>query len=68
MPVLYLLDQGSTLHKDGEVFTITKEGKVLDKIPAIKVEQVVILGNINLTTPVIHYLKQEPTYKPFLVR
>jgi len=59
MPVLYLLDQGSTLHKDGEVFAITKEGKVLDKIPAIKVEQVVILGNINLTTPVIHYLLQQ---------
>jgi len=59
MPVLYLLDQGSTLHKDGEVFTITKDGKVLGKIPAIKVEQVVILGNINLTTPVIHYLLQQ---------
>jgi len=32
---------------------------VLDKIPAIKVEQVVILGNINLTTPVIYYLLQQ---------
>ncbi len=59
MPVLYLLDQGSTLHKDGDVFTITKEGKVLEKIPAIKVEQVVIFGNVNLTTPVIHYLLQQ---------
>lgn len=59
MPVLYLLEQGSTLHKDGEVFTITKEGRVLDKIPAIKVEQVVILGNVNLTTPVIHYLLKQ---------
>ncbi len=59
MPVLYLLDQGSTLHKDGDIFTITKEGKVLEKIPAIKVEQVVIFGNVNLTTPVIHYFLQQ---------
>ena len=59
MPVLYLLEQGSTLRKDGEVFAITKEGKVLEKIPAIKVEQVVILGNVNLTTPVIHYLLEQ---------
>lgn len=47
------------MHKDGEVFTITKEGKVLHKVPAIKVEQVVVLGNVNLTTPVIHYLLQQ---------
>lgn len=59
MAVLYLLDQGATLHKDGEVFTITKEGKVLEQIPAIKVEQVVIFGNVNLTTPVIHYLLKQ---------
>ena len=59
MPVLYLLEQGSTLHKDGEVFAITKEGMVLEKIPAIKVEQVVVFGNVNLTTPVIHYLLKQ---------
>jgi CRISPR-associated protein Cas1 len=59
VPVLYLLEQGSTLHKDGEIFTITKEGKVLEKIPAVKVEQVVIFGNVNLTTPAIHYLLKQ---------
>jgi CRISPR-associated protein Cas1 len=58
MPVLYLLEQGSTLHKDGEVFTVTKDGEVLQKIHAIEVEQVIIFGNVNLTTPVINYLLQ----------
>lgn len=56
MPVLYLLEQGSTLHKDGEVFTITKDGKVLQKIPALEIEQIIIFGNINLTTPVIKHI------------
>ncbi|MGQ9546582.1 MAG: CRISPR-associated endonuclease Cas1 [Dehalococcoidia bacterium] len=59
MSVLYLLDQGSTLRKDGEVFVVTKDGETLQKIPAIMVEQVIVLGNINLTTPVIHCLLQQ---------
>lgn len=59
MPVLYLVEQGATLHKQGELFLVRKEGKVVNKIPAIKVEQVVIFGNISLTTPVIHYLLEQ---------
>jgi len=54
--VLYLTQQGATLRKEGELLTVSKDGKPLQEIPAIKVEQVIILGNINLTTPVIHYL------------
>ncbi len=56
MSVLYLVEQGATLRKDSNSFVITKEKVVLQKIPAIKVEQVVIFGNVNLTTPVIHHL------------
>ena len=56
MPVLYLTEQGATLRKESDLLVVTKEGEVLQKIPAIKVEQVVVLGNINLTTPVIAYL------------
>lgn len=59
MPVLYLTEQGATLRKEGDVFVVTKEGQELQKVPATKVEQVVVLGNINLTTPVINYLLQE---------
>jgi CRISPR-associated protein Cas1 len=58
MPVLYLLEQGSTLHNDGEVFTVTKDDNVSQKIHAIEVEQIIIFGNVNLTTPVINYLLQ----------
>lgn len=56
MAVLYLTEQGATLRKEGELLTVNKDGKTLQGIPAIKVAQVVILGNINLTTPAIHYL------------
>lgn len=58
MPVLYLTEQGATLRKEGDLLLATKEGQQLIKVPAIKIEQVVVLGNINLTTPVINYLLQ----------
>jgi len=56
MPVLYLVEQGATLRKEGDLFTITKGSETLQRVPAAKVEQVVIFGNVNVTTPVIHYL------------
>jgi len=56
MPVLYLVEQGATLHKDSDTFVVSKDKEVLQKIPASKVEQVVIFGNVNLTTPVINHL------------
>lgn len=58
MAVLYLTEQGATLRKDHELFTVTKDGAVLTAIPAPRVEQVVVFGNIGLTTPVIDYLLQ----------
>lgn len=59
MPVLYLTEQGAVLRKEAELFVLTKDKEVLQKIPGPKVEQVVIFGNIGLTTPVIHHLLQE---------
>lgn len=55
MPVLYLVEQGASLRKDGERLRVTKEGVEVTSVPAIKVEQVVIFGNIQVTTPVIDF-------------
>ncbi|MFC1968567.1 CRISPR-associated endonuclease Cas1 [Chloroflexota bacterium] len=59
MPVLYLVEQGATLRKKGDTLTVTKNESDLQVIPASKVDQVVIFGNVNITTPVIHYLLDE---------
>jgi len=59
MPVLYLTEQGATLRKEGDLFIISKNGQTLQEIPAIKVEQLIIFGNVSLTTPVIHYLLKQ---------
>ena len=34
MPVLYLIEQGSTLRKDGDVFVVSKDEAILKEIHA----------------------------------
>lgn len=58
MPALYLTEQGATLRKQGDTFVVTKDNATLQAIPAVKVEQVVVFGNVSLTTPVINHLLQ----------
>ncbi len=52
---LYLQEQGSILRKDGERFSVEKEGKQLNDIIVRRVEQILVLGNITLTTPAMQY-------------
>ena len=59
MPVLYLIEQGARLHKEGELFSVTKDDKVIKKIHAGEVEQIILFGNITLTTPVINYILEK---------
>ena len=59
MPVLYLVEQGAVVRKEGGLFTVNKEGVALQKVPVVKVEQVVVFGNVGLTTPVMHHLLRE---------
>lgn len=56
MAVLYLTEQGSQLRKEGPLLTVTKDGQALEKVPAGKVEQVIVFGTIGITTPALHYL------------
>ena len=56
MAVLYLVEQGATLRKQGERLVVEKDGETLASVPAVKVEQVVIFGNVQLTTPAIVHL------------
>ena len=52
---LYLQEQGSTLRKDGERFSVEKQGQQLNEIIVRRVEQILVLGNITLTTPSMQY-------------
>ncbi|MEW6097554.1 MAG: group II intron reverse transcriptase/maturase [bacterium] len=66
MRTLYLQEQGAVLSKQDERFVVSKNDKVLLEIPAIKIAQIIILGNCTLTTPVMTYCLKEKIPITFL--
>ncbi|NTV66826.1 MAG: CRISPR-associated endonuclease Cas1 [Chlorobaculum sp.] len=63
---LYLQEQGSVMRKDGERFSIEKEGAVVSEVIVRHIEQVVVFGNVALTTPVMQYCLQNEIPVTFL--
>lgn len=66
MPPLYLTTQGSKLRYQQRRFVVEKEGRVLSSLPAVHVEQVLVFGNISLTTPAIAHLLDQGIDTVFL--
>ena len=52
---LYLTQHGCVLARDGERLVVRQGGQVLREIPALMVDQVVVLGNVQLTTQAMHF-------------
>jgi CRISPR-associated protein Cas1 len=52
---LYLQEQGSTLRKDGERFSVEKAGCQLNDIIVRRIEQILVFGNVTLTTPTMQH-------------
>ncbi len=53
MPPLYVVEQGAKIHKESRRLVVTKEDEVLQSVPLIKVERVLIFGNVSITTPAL---------------
>lgn len=66
MGVLYVAEQGATLRRTGERLLVVKEDKLLDDVPLVHVEQVVIYGNIQISTPAVALLLQKEIDVVFL--
>jgi hypothetical protein len=66
MAVLYITQQGATLHKSGGRLVVKKGDEVFTEIPALHVEQVVIFGNGHITTPTMAFLLKEGIDVAFL--
>jgi CRISPR-associated protein Cas1 len=56
---LYLTEQGSSLSRTGRRLIVTKSGETLAQVPLISVSQVVVFGNVSITTPALQLLLQE---------
>jgi len=66
MTALYLTEQGAVLRRIGERLVVTKDREVLEDVPIIHVEQVVVMGNIQLSTPAVALLLQRDVDVVFL--
>ncbi|MFQ5858174.1 MAG: CRISPR-associated endonuclease Cas1 [Anaerolineae bacterium] len=51
MATVYVREQGAVVRKRGERIVVTKNGSELEDVPLIHVDQLVVLGNVQVTTP-----------------
>ena len=56
MAILYITRQGAVLHKSGNRIIVKKGSDVLQEIPIVQLDEVVIFGNGHMTTQTIGYL------------
>lgn len=58
MSVLYLKEQGAYVQKSGERLVVTKSGQILLDIPVFQVDNIAVIGNVQVTTQALHMLMQ----------
>ncbi len=58
MTKVYVREQGSTVRKRGGRLLISKQRQLLEEFPINKVEQVVLMGNVQITTQAMVHLVQ----------
>ena len=56
MAILYITQQGAALHKSGNQVIVKKGREVLQEIPIVQLDEVVIFGNGHITIPTMGYL------------
>ena len=56
MPNLYVTEPGARLEKEAGQLLVTKEGEVLLAVPAHRVETVIAVGAVGITTPALAFL------------
>lgn len=55
MSTIYVTTQGATVQRRSGQFLVCKESSVLQNVPETHVKQLVLFGNVNLTTPAVGY-------------
>ena len=56
MAAIYVKEQGAVIQKSGERIVITRNRETLLDIPAFQVEDIAVIGNVQITTQALHML------------
>lgn len=59
MTALYVVEQGAKIKKERRRLVVVKDEQTLQSIPLIKIDQVLLFGNIGLTTPALTWLMSQ---------
>jgi len=66
MPPLYITTQGAKLRYRRRRLVVEKENKEIAAVPAVHVKQVLIFGNVSVTTPALSFLLEKEIDTVFL--
>jgi len=66
MAILYLTEQGATVRLVGGRIVVDKEERIIEELPALKLQQIVSFGKINLTPAVIAFCFEQGADVAFL--
>ena len=58
MSVIYIREQGAVVKKSGERIIVSKGGKNLLEMPVFQIENIAIIGNVQVSTPALHLLME----------
>jgi CRISPR-associated protein Cas1 len=61
MPTLALMEQGTKLAVQGEVFSVEREGEVIQQVRMTEVDEVLVFGSVSLTPAAIAALLERGT-------
>ena len=66
MATIYVREQGSVVHKQGERLLVKKDREMIDEIPMHDLEQLVLMGGVQLTQAAIAMLLRSNTDVVFM--
>ena len=59
MAVLYIKEQGAMIQKNGERIIVTKNHKQLLDVPVLHIENIAVIGNVQISTQALHLLMEK---------
>ena len=68
MATVYVREQGAVVRRQGERIVVTKDGREIMDIPLIHLDQLALMGNVQLTTPAVALLVQNEVDVVFFSR
>lgn len=66
MSTIYITTQGATLQKRSGQFIVLKNKDILQNVPETHIRQIILVGNINLTTPTVSFCLENQIEVVFL--